>query len=192
MPKFRSLLLRFADDPDNQGGGDKSSEKKPTSDMTPEERIEFEEKAKRRYQDKLKAFDGKTPEDVKKLEQELEALRQEKLTEQEKAVEEAAKNARAEASTTAASSTVDAVLKVALRGRTADAAAMLELDRSQFITEDSADTEKILAWVEEHSTAMNEKRLPVKTGAGSHERLEVSAREAGRAAAQKRFGKKND
>jgi len=178
--------------PDETGASVKrEDEKKPTSEMTPEERIAFEEGAKRKAQDKLKAFGGKTPDDVAKLEQELEALRKEKLTEQERAIEDARAQALSEAGAASAAQTVDAVLKVALRGRTADAAAVLGLDRASFITDGVADTDAIEKWVEENSAASGEKRPPVRIGQGDHEHLKVSDRATGEAEAEKRFGKKN-
>lgn len=176
---------------ESEAGGQSVEEKKPTAEMTPEERIEFEQAAKRKAQDKLKAFGGKTPEDVAKLEQELEQVRKSKLTEQERAVEEARTQARAEAASSNASQTVDAVLKVALRGRTADASALLDLDKSAFVAGGSADVDAITKWVEENSAAAGEKRPTVKIGQGEHEQLTVSDRETGKAEAQKRFGSKN-
>lgn len=177
--------------PDETGGGKPDEEKKPTAEMTPEERIAFEEGAKRKAQDKLKAFGGKTPDDVAKLEQELEALRKEKLTEQERAVEDARAQALSEAGAASAAQTVDAVLKVALRGRTADAAAVLELDREAFISDGAADVDAIAKWVEENSAASGEKRPPVRIGQGDREQLKVSGRATGEAEALKRFPQKN-
>lgn len=177
---------------DETGGKQEEPKPKPTSEMTAEERAEFEEKAKRRAQDKLKAFNGKTPEDVAKLEQELERLRKEKLTEQERAVEEARAEARTAALAEASSQTVETSLRIALRGRTADAAALLDLDRSTFVADGRVDADAIAKWVEENSAPTGGgKRPPVKIGQGYHEQLKVSDRETGKAEAEKRFGKKN-
>ncbi len=187
----RPFRLMFTG-PEGEGGKHEDPKPKPPSEMTPEERAEFEEKAKRRAQDKLKAFNGKTPEDVVKLEQELERLRKEKLSEQERAVEEARAEARTAALAEANSQTVETSLRIALRGRTADAAALLDLDRSTFVADGRVDADAITKWVEEHSApADGGKRPPVKIGQGDHGQLKVSDRETGKAEADKRFGKKN-
>lgn len=188
----RPFRLMFTAPLEEGGGKQEDPKPKPTAEMTAEERAEFEEKAKRRAQDKLKAFNGKTPEDVAKLEQELERLRKEKLTEQERAVEEARAEARTAAFAEANSQTVETSLRIALRGRTADAAALLDLDRSTFVADGRVDADAIAKWVEDNSAPTGGgKRPPVKIGQGYHEQLKVSDRETGKAEAEKRFGKKN-
>lgn len=195
MPKpYRLFRLRFITDGDTGGSKPEGEQKKPTSEMTPEERIEFEQGAKRKAQDRLKAFDGTTPEDVATMRQKLDQLEKEKLTEQERAVADARDEARAEAFASSASHTVDAVLQVALRGRSADAATLLALDRSTFVVDGKADTAAIEKWVEENSTAgssADQGRRHVDLGQGDRERQTVSGRATGEAEAQKRFGKKN-
>lgn len=174
-----------------QGGSVQQVEKKPTAEMSPEERIEFEQAAKRSAQNKLKAFDGVTPADVQKMRDQLAAAEAEKLSEQERAVAAAKAEARTEVSATAAAQTVEAVLKVALRGRTADAAAILDLDKSAFVADGKADVDAITKWVEEHSTASaGGKKPPVDLGQGNREQMQTTDRATGEAEAQKRFGKK--
>lgn len=181
--------LRFAAEGE-QGGSGQPVGKKPTSEMTSEERIEFEQAAKRSAQDKLKAFDGVTPADVQKLRDQIAAAEAEKLTEQERAVSAARAEARTEAQTAAAAQTVDAVLKVALKGRSADAAALLDLDKSAFVADGAPDIDAITKWVDDNS-AITGSRKHVDLGQGAREPLQTSDRATGEAEAQKRFGKNN-
>lgn len=181
--------LRFAGEGEQGGSG--GEVKKLTSEMTPEERIEFEQAAKRSAQDKLKAFNGLTPADVAEMQRKLDAVEAEKLTEQERAVAAARAETRTEVVATAAAQTVDAVLKVALRGRSADAAALLDLDKGSFVSDGAADVDAITKWVEENSTASGgEKKRHLDLGQGDREHMQVSDRATGEAEAQKRFGKK--
>lgn len=81
-------------------------------------------------------------------EKELATLRQASMSEQEKAVEAARAEARAEAAKTYGSKLVDAELKGALAGKSLKPEALLSFDRSSFLTEDGdVDSAAITKWV---------------------------------------------
>lgn len=81
---------------------------------------------------------------------ELEKVRRESMTEQERIADEARQAGRAEALTEVASDRVDDAVRVAVAGRGVDVEALLEgLDRRRFITDDHRpDTDAIQAWVD--------------------------------------------
>jgi hypothetical protein len=81
---------------------------------------------------------------------ELEDLRKQSMTEQEKAVEQAKAEARKEAFGLVGSRLVDAEVKAAVAGRNVNVDALLEgLDRSRFLTDDGEpDTKAITKWVD--------------------------------------------
>ena len=81
---------------------------------------------------------------------ELDKLKQEAMTEQERAVEQARQEARAEALREVGADRVDDAVRAALAGRDVDDDALLEgLDRSRFLDEDGQpDRDRIAAWVD--------------------------------------------
>lgn len=81
---------------------------------------------------------------------ELEKLRREAMTDQEKAVAEARDQARAEVLAQVGARLVDAEVRAAAAGRQVDTDALLEgLDRSRFLTDEGEpDREAIQAWVD--------------------------------------------
>lgn len=86
---------------------------------------------------------------------ELEQLRQQSMTDQEKAVAAARNEGRAEALREAAMALVDAEVKIAANGRQTDVESLLEgLDRTRFIDDDGRPkTDAIKAWVEKVAPA---------------------------------------
>lgn len=82
--------------------------------------------------------------------QELEKLRLQSMTDQERAVEQARAEARAETLREMGASRVDDAVRVAVAGRPVDVDALLEgLDRSRFIDDDGQpDRDAIASWVD--------------------------------------------
>ncbi len=95
---------------------------------------------------------------------ELDAVRAESMTEQEKAVAEAVAAARAEVLAEVGAHLVDAEVKAAATGRGIDVEALLDgLDRKRFLGEDGKpDVEAITQWIERLSPKQekNEPRFP--------------------------------
>lgn len=164
----------------------------PVKDMTPEQQAAFHENKARRLEDKLKAFNGLTPEQVTALQADLAAARAASQTAEEKAIEDAKEAGRAEVRTVLANERVKTALDRALEGRIPNTTALLELDRSQFIDGDKANTAAITAWVEANSTKVDAAppRFP-NLHQGPREQITTSDRETGKAEAEKRFGKKS-
>ena len=81
---------------------------------------------------------------------ELEKLREQSMTDQERAVEEARKAARSEVLLEVGASRVDDAVRVAAAGRPVDVDALLEgLDRKRFLDEEGQpDRDAIAAWVD--------------------------------------------
>lgn len=80
----------------------------------------------------------------------IERVRREAMTDQQRAVEEARKAARAETLVEVGAARVDDAVRVAVVGRSVDVDALLDgLDRSKFLGEDGQpDRDAIKAWVE--------------------------------------------
>lgn len=105
--------------------------------------------------EKWKALSRKNEQQAKANAQaakELDALKKESLTDQERLIESTREETRLAVRLEYASKLVDAELKSALTGRTVEGNALLAFDKSQFI--DAAgdiDTEAVQAWVEAHT-----------------------------------------
>lgn len=83
---------------------------------------------------------------------ELEELKKSMLTDQEKAIEEAKREARKATVAEFSSKLVDAKLEASLNGRVLDANAVLSFEKSKFITEDGdVDEDAISNWVESNT-----------------------------------------
>lgn len=192
---IRNPRLIFVIDPDNPGGGDEHEPKfpanTPVKDMTPEQQAAFHENKARRLEDKLKAFNGLTPEQVATLQQELADAQAASLSAEDKAIQDAKEAGRAEVRTILANERVKTALDRALVGRVPNTTALLELDRSQFVDGDKANTEAITAWVAANSTETAAPPRFPNLFQGPREHLEKSDRETGKAEAEKRFGKKS-
>lgn len=103
--------------------------------------------------DKWKALSRKHEEKAKAnaaAAKELEQVRMSSMSDQEKAVETARAEARAEALREVGSVRVDDAVRIAAAGREVDVDALLEgLDRSRFLTDDGQpDTDAVTAWVD--------------------------------------------
>jgi hypothetical protein len=157
--------LRFITDTENGGNGadaegtaqDKATfpANTPVKDMSPEQQAAYWQDKARKHEDRVKAFGDYTPDAINALVQEREALRTASQTDQEKAVNEAREAGRSEVRALLAAERVQNTLERALAGRNPDVTALLNLDRSAFIKGDTADTDAITAWVQEHSTESN-------------------------------------
>lgn len=101
----------------------------------------------RKHEDRAKANSGAA--------RELEQLRQQSMTDQEKAVAVARNEGRAEALREAATALVDAEVRIAAAGRQIDVAALLEgLDRTRFVDDDGRPkSDAIKAWIEKVAPA---------------------------------------
>jgi seryl-tRNA synthetase len=83
----------------------------------------------------------------------LEELRKSQLTEQERLIESAKDETRKILRLEFAEKIVDAELKSSLNGRVLDGGALLDFNKSSFVTEDGdVDSDAIQAWVDAHST----------------------------------------
>lgn len=159
------------------------------NDMTPEQQVAYWKHQSRKHEDRVKAFGKITPEQALKAAEDQEEARKKALSDTERAVEEAREAGRKEVSLTSAKREAETALKIALRGRVIDGAKAF--DRPDFVKDGVADTEAIVAWVEENSEPAGGARKRVDLGQGNREPLTVSGRESGRAEAEKRFGKKS-
>lgn len=143
------------EDTGDKGGGQENEPKfpanTPVKDMTPEQQIAFHENKARKLEDKLKGFNGLTPDQVTALQTELAEAKTKGLSAEDRAIEEAKEAGRTEVRTTAASLLVDTALSIALRGRVADASALLSLDKATFVKDGKADVDAIVSWVDENS-----------------------------------------
>jgi|SRR5690606_37881184 len=100
---------------------------------------------------------------------ELEKLRREAMSDQERAVAEARDAGRAEALREMAGRLVDAEIRSAAVGRPLNVDALLaNVDRSKFLTEDGdVDREAVTAWLDQLAPAQTEPRLASDLGQGT-------------------------
>jgi hypothetical protein len=132
----------------------------PVKDMTPEQQAAYHENKARKLEDKLKSFNGLTPKQIADIQRERDELRTKSQSAEDRAIDDAKEAGRAEVRAELAAERVKNALEKALTGRMPDAGALLDLDRSQFITDGRADTEAIAEWVEKHSTEPDKKKNP--------------------------------
>ena len=137
-----------------------------TDTSTTDEAATAEEVAKwkalaRKHEDRAKANEA--------AKKELEKLQAASMTDQQKAIAEAAAKARAEALAEVGSSLVDAEFKVAAAGLSLDVPTLLEsLDRSKFIGDDGKpDAQRIGEWVNKLAPKSETKRTATDTGQGT-------------------------
>ena len=96
----------------------------------------------------------------------LEELRKSQLTDQERLIESAKEETRKALRFEFAEKIVDAELKSNLNGRVLEGGALLDFNKSSFITEDGdVDSEAIQAWVDAHSTKTDLPKPDVGQGA---------------------------
>lgn len=163
-------------------------------DMTAEQQAAYWKHMARKHESRVKEYGNVTPEQARKAAEEAEEARKKNLSDSERAIEEAREAARAETSSEAAKREAETALKIALRGRVIDGSAVF--GRPDFVKDGAADVDAILAWVDENShDSGGENRGggndALRRGAGERERIKTTDRAAGRAEAEKRFGKKS-
>lgn len=96
--------------------------------------------------------------ELKQKAAERDRLIDEAKTADQKAIDAARDEGRNEVRQVLASERVSNALAKALNGRVPDAAALLDLDRKQFIKDGGADLDKIQAWVTEHSAEVKQEK----------------------------------
>lgn len=131
----------------NDGKNDAGDKSKATLPTTQDEldRIVGERLARER--EKFKDHDQ-----LKKDSEELAKLREKTKTDDEKAIDAAREEGRTEVRAVLAAERVKVALERELSGRIPDAAALLDLDRTQFVKGEGADTDAIKVWVLAHSS----------------------------------------
>lgn len=200
MKKYHPFI-RFieGDEGTPEGGAAGGAPKAPefpadtsVKDMTPEQQAAYWKHHARKHEDRVKEFGTLTPEQVRKNAEDLEELRKKGLSDSERAVEEALERVRTEAKGQTAVKVVDSALRIALRGRLVDGGALLS--KPSFVKDGEADIDAIEKWVDENSAPKDGggggKPFP-NLFQGERESLNKSDRETGKAAAEKRFGKKS-
>lgn len=197
MSKSIRKFLNFVEpplDPDNPGGAGTPPApafpaNTPVKEMSVEEQAAYWKHQARKHEGRVTAYGGLTPEQVKDLQDKAAKQEQDALTEQERAVNAAREEGRAELRKTLGEERAITALERALQGREASPAALLTLDRSQFIDGDRADTAKIAAWVEANTTEASTQRANTAQFQGQRDRNTPSARDLGKQEAARRFPK---
>lgn len=122
----------------------------PTDDVTETETVDLSAEV-----DKWKALSRKNEQQAKANAQaakELEQLRRESLTEQERLIESTREETRKMVQMEFAGKLVESELKSALNGRILEGNAILDFNKSAFIDENGdIDTDAISAWVDAHT-----------------------------------------
>lgn len=168
------LMFNAPDDTDLGGGGEnqenapKFPADTPVKDMTPEQQAAYHQHHARKHEDRVKAYGDWTPAKIAALVKERDELATKGQTAEQKAIEDAKREGRTEVLGQLASERVKNAFEKALTGRTPDASALLDLDRSKFAKDDgTADVEAITAWVGEHSAATGPApKKPIDLGGG--------------------------
>jgi hypothetical protein len=146
----------------------------PWRDMSPEQQVNYWQHQARRHEDRVKSYGGLTPEQIADLQERAEqfdVLAAASQTDSERAVSEAAFNARLVAEAEMMPRLVAAEFRAAAAGRIEPdkLATILEpLDLSKFLTDDGdIDAAKVSAFVDGIAPAKGERRQgPSAGGAG--------------------------
>lgn len=190
--KFDLRGIRFVTDNEGDDGvGAGFPTNTPVKEMTSEQQAAYWQDKARKHEDRVKAFGGKTPEEIAQMQADLEAARTASQTAEQKAIEDAKQAGRSEVIGILANERVTTAIERALQGREVDPATLLTLDRSTFVDGDKADMAKITAWVAEN-TKEKPKPGPIPNLSrfqGQHEQIETTGRATGEAEAERRFGK---
>ena len=191
--KFDLRGIRFLTDDQGADGAEAGfPANTPVKEMTPEQQVAYWQDKARKHEDRVKAFGGKTPEEIAQLQTELDAARAASQSAEEKAIQDAKQEGRSEVLGILANERVTTAIERALQGREVDPATLLTLDRSQFIDGDKADMAKITAWVNENTKEKAKPTANLSRFQGQHEQIETTGRATGEAEAERRFGKKKD
>lgn len=151
-------IRNFTDDAPAGGGGDNANDAEPkfpantpVKDMTPDQQAAYHQHQARKHENRVKAFGDYTPEKIKQLEQERDALKQGSQTDADNAIEAAREEGRAEVRNVLNKERATTALEKALDGRVPRASALLGLDVSKFIVNGNVDSDAVKAWVEDNS-----------------------------------------
>lgn len=159
-PAFHRPFLRYIEGETGGGeggdGGQQNNEpafpaNTPVKDMTPEQQAAYWQDKSRKHENRTKALGDWTPEKIKELEKERDALRSKTQTDTEKELEKARSEGRAEGIAEANKVKATYALEKALVGRVPAASALLGLDVTKFVVNGQIDDVAVKAWVEEHS-----------------------------------------
>lgn len=172
-------------------------EGKAVADMTPEEQAAYWKFHSQKHEQAWKGKLGEyTPEQVAEMAKRIEEIEAANLSDTEKAVKEAFERGRAEASAEGASLAVKALVdsrKAYLDEKDdADVIESLDLlDYSKFITDGSVDSARLTKVLDRLAPLGGGKSTPQwpATGQGNRNTGTGSAKDAGKAEAEKRFGK---
>lgn len=193
---FGDALMEGENEGENkndQGQGNEAGFPDNTSvkDMKPEEQAAYWKNMSRRNEDRVKAYGDLTPEQAIQLKKDIQDAKSNSLSEQERAVEAAKEEGRAEVRSVLGSERARSAFEKALSGRTVEPGAMLGLNLADFIDGDKAKADEIKTWVDTNSSAVQQekKRFP-PLGQGDRERSNLTDRDAGQSEADRRFGKK--
>lgn len=160
----------------------------PVKDMTVDQQAAYWKVQARRHESRAAAHA-----DYDTIKTELEQLRARTQTAEEKAIEDAKQAGRAEATASTLPRLLQAEFRAAAAGRITPeqlSSVTAPLDPKFFLTAkgDEVDTAKVQTFVDGIAPAAG-KTWP-DMGQGRREGVKTSAREAGRAAAERRFGKR--
>jgi hypothetical protein len=172
-------------------------EGKAVADMTLEEQVAYHKYHSRKHENAWKGkFGDYTPEQVAEMAKRIEEIEAANLSDTEKAVKEAYDRGKAEATAEGASIAVRALVdaRKAHLDETKDADIIESLDLldySKFITDGSVDSVRLTKVLDRLAPAGGGTGAPrwPNTGQGSKDTGTESARDAGKAEAEKRFGK---
>jgi hypothetical protein len=157
---IRSPFLRFFTDDGTAGGagGQEVQNQEPAfpantpvKDMTPEQQVGYWQDKARKHENRNKALGDWTPEKIKALQDERDALRSQGQTDTEKELEKAREEGRTEVRSVLNRERATSALEKALQGRAPDAGALLSLDVNTFIVDGKVDDAAVKAWVDDHS-----------------------------------------
>ncbi|MCV7354488.1 hypothetical protein [Mycolicibacterium fluoranthenivorans] len=185
-----------------QSGSDKGfPDNTPVKDMTVDQQAAYYRYQNRQTDNKLAAFHGFTPQDVNAMWSRLEELEGEKLTSDQKAVKDATEKAAAEARAAAEAEYRPKLDQASLRGIAAGFLSGDQLEAFVATTNPAAfygesgdvDTDKVIGHLTALFGGQQQQRSGVKQQApvwGQHSGGQPPLRpgEAGKAAADKRFG----
>lgn len=152
---MRPFIRTFTDDAP-AGGGENKDERgypadTPVKDMTPDQKAAYHEYHARKHENRVKAYGDWTPDKIRALEQERDALKNGSQSDADKAIEAAREEGRNELRSVLNKERATVALEKALQGRVPAPAALLGLDVNKFIVNGNLDTDAVKAWVEDNS-----------------------------------------
>lgn len=153
-------------EPTQEKPGEPYPKNTPVAEMTLEQRAAYYKHQSRKMEEKLERFGNYTPEQVQTLAKEAADAKNAALTENEKALETAREEGRAELRRELARIRVDRAIETRLTGRTITPTAILQFDRDKFIKGDSIDEDALDRWVEDNTQTVSQKPIDFGQGRG--------------------------